>query len=208
MTQCPDHQNADKHNADKHSTDYPSTNNFGTSHLGAHHCHVHHNTSIDQRIDDAKRHCHKQGGRFTPLRERVYRLILTAGKPLGAYDLINALQQLRTHTPSVSDKNNNTKNNNTDRTIAPPTVYRSLDFLLQHGLIHQLNSISSYVPCCHPRQSHTAAFLICTHCKRVQELSDPPVNELIRHSQAKFHFLVQKSMLELSGVCNDCQASA
>lgn len=196
MTQCTDNPNTNHHNSDNSSTD----------HLSTHHCHVYHHTSIDQRIDDAKRHCQKQGGRFTPLRERVYRLILTARKPLGAYDLISALQQLCATDTRTSNKTTN-KKTDANRTIAPPTVYRSLDFLLQHGLIHQLNSISSYVPCCHPRQSHTAAFLICTHCKRVQELSDPPVNELIRHSQAKFHFLIQKSMLELSGVCNDCQAS-
>ncbi len=58
-----------------------------------------------------------------------------------------------------------------DRPAAPPTVYRTLDFLLEKGLIHRLTSINAYIPCCHPREGHQAAFLICTDCKSVKEAS-------------------------------------
>ena len=33
---------------------------------------------------------------------------------------------------------------------APPTVYRALDFLLEHGFIHKLASINAFVGCHHP----------------------------------------------------------
>ncbi len=71
---------------------------------------------------------------------------------MGAYDLLAKIKS------------------NADRPAAPPTVYRTLDFLLEKGLIHRLTSINAYIPCCHPREGHQAAFLICTDCKSVTEV--------------------------------------
>lgn len=163
------------------------------THTHSHHCHVHSDGSLEERINEAKTLCHVEGGRFTALREDIYRLILSAGRPLGAYDLINILQQQRIQT---GQKPSN---------VAPPTVYRSLDFLLEFGLIHQLNSINAYIPCCHPRAEHAAAFLICQKCSKVQELSNPPVSQMIEFSQQTLDFAVKKSMIELSGICHDCR---
>ena len=137
-------------------------------HACTHHHNVHHTHDPKERLQEAKAHCQSRGVRFTPLREEVYLLILTADKPLGAYDLISALQNSRQKT--------NAKNKN----VAPPTIYRSLEFLLGEGLIHQLSSINAYVPCCHPRSQHAAAFLICKSCNGVEECSNMPVDLLGR----------------------------
>lgn len=67
-------------------------------------------------------------GRMTAQRRDVLGLILQADAPVGAYDL---LEQLRV----------------SDRRPAPPTVYRALDFLLEHGLIHRIERLSAFVPC-------------------------------------------------------------
>lgn len=131
--------------------------------------------------------------RFTPLRQAVYQLILDADKPLGAYELMHQLQ-----------KKQDAKNGN--KTIAPPTIYRSLEFLLQLGLIHQLTSINAFIPCCHPRQNHTAAFLICNNCQNVQELSNLPIHEILDFSQNHANFAVKKSTIELQGLCHACQS--
>ena len=72
---------------------------------------------VEVQITQIKQDCQAQGLRFTALREQVYRLILLAAQPIGAYELLDLLQ-------SASEK-----------VVAPPTVYRSLDFLLRHGLI-------------------------------------------------------------------------
>lgn len=160
-----------------------------------HHCSVHQD-DIDTRLDHAKSLCESLGGRFTALRQEVYRLILTSNKPLGAYDLISQLQEMRKN--ALSDKKIN---------VAPPTVYRSLEFLLSFGLIHQLNSINAFIPCCHPRQNHAAAFLICEHCQSVEECSNVPINEMISFSQKDAGFVVKKSVIELLGCCARCRAS-
>ncbi len=153
---------------------------------------------VTERLTAAKEQCRLRGVRFTPLRQQIYALVLQASKPVGAYDLITQLQQMRT---AIGD---NTKDQ-TQKNVAPPTVYRSLEFLLSEGLIHQLTSINAYVPCCHPRAQHTAAFLICEQCQRVQECSSLPVQEMMSFAEQDVGFTVAHSVIELSGRCQACQ---
>lgn len=160
-----------------------------------HHHNVHHtHGDVEQRLAEAKAYCLARGSRFTPLREEVYALILAAAKPMGAYDLISALQSSRQLDASAKRTN-----------IAPPTVYRSLEFLLNEGLIHQLSSMNAYVPCCHPRAAHAAAFLICQHCQSVEECSNIPVDDILNFATHDANFTVKHSVIELKGVCRDCQ---
>lgn len=159
----------------------------------SHHHNVHQTHDPKARLSEAKALCQSRGVRFTPLREEVYLLILSANKPLGAYDLISALQSNRQKTHA--------KNKN----VAPPTVYRSLEFLLAEGLIHQLSSINAYVPCCHPRSQHAAAFLICKKCHSVEECSNMPVDSIIEFAKQDAKFAIERTVIELKGVCHACQ---
>lgn len=137
-------------------------------------------------LAQAEQHCRQQGVRLTPLRREVLALILSAKKPVGAYDLLAQL-------------------GHDDRPAAPPTVYRSLDFLMEHGFIHRLASINAYLSCCHPAHRHQSIFLICTACQRTDEL---PVGQLATPLQAltaQQQFQVAQSLIELSGLCQDCQ---
>lgn len=153
---------------------------------------------VMERLTTAKEQCRLRGVRFTPLRQQIYALVLQASKPVGAYDLITQLQQMRT---AIGDDAQDQMQKN----VAPPTVYRSLEFLLSEGLIHQLTSINAYVPCCHPRAQHTAAFLICEQCQRVQECSSLPVQEMMSFAEQDMGFIVARSVIELSGRCQACQ---
>lgn len=154
---------------------------------------------VAKRLEAAKEQSRLRGVRFTPLRQQIYTLVLQANKPVGAYDLITQLQQIRLESTDES------ANKQTQKNVAPPTVYRSLDFLLSEGLIHQLTSLNAYVPCCHPRAQHTAAFLICQHCQRVQECSSLPVQEMMSFAEQDIGFVVDHSVIELSGRCQNCQ---
>ena len=171
-------------------------------------------SDVNERLMAAKEQCRASGARFTPLRQQIYQLVLQANKPVGAYDLITQLQQMRLNEPEVENvasssqtinQTTNQTNSQAPKNVAPPTVYRSLDFLLSEGLIHQLTSINAYVPCCHPRAQHTAAFLICAQCQRVQECSSLPVQEIMSFAQQDVGFMVERSVIELSGRCQACQ---
>ncbi|MFC0820315.1 transcriptional repressor [Moraxella marmotae] len=169
-----------------------STHSCQHSHHHDHHHDVYHNNP-HERLQQAKTYCVERGARFTPLREEVYKLILEADKPMGAYDLISALQNSRQNSDTAKKTN-----------IAPPTVYRSLEFLLNEGLIHQLSSMNAYIPCCHPRDQHVAAFLICQDCKKVEECSTLPVNSVMDFAAHDAQFTVKNSVIELKGTCRDC----
>lgn len=159
---------------------------------------------VAQRLASAKEDCRKRGVRFTLLRQQIYQLVLTANQPVGAYDLITQLQQMRL-LDNAADSTDDSSGKQTPKNVAPPTVYRSLEFLLSEGLIHQLTSINAYVPCCHPRAQHTAAFLICEQCRRVQECSSLPIQEMMIFAEQDVGFKVARSVIELSGHCQDCQ---
>ena len=170
-----------------------STTTAATDPLTERVSHNHHTLSpaaIEQRIATAKQSCAAQGVRFTPLREQVFRLVLQANQPIGAYDLLAQLQKM------------------SEKTLAPPTIYRSLDFLLENGFIHQLSSSNAFFACCQPDDKHTAAFLICQCCGEVEEFAHTTVTHAITEVAKNSHFKVNTSVIELLGICRNCQHCA
>lgn len=148
---------------------------------------VHDHSHMPQdRLDDIAAYCKIKGLRFTPLRQKIYELIVLAKKPVGAYELLDKLATER-------------------KRAAPPTVYRSLEFLLEHGFVHRLATTNTYIPCCHPRQPHQAAFLICENCHSVQEFSKEPLFSELQELINKDGFVVKESVIEITGLCQSCQ---
>ena len=132
--------------------------------------------------------CRERGLRLTPLRERVLRLIAGSPRPVKAYEL---LELMRTEQGPT----------------APPTVYRALDFLLENGFIHKLESVAAFVGCHHPRLSHSAPFLICDRCQHTVELEDEQVVRLLAERAAALGFVSLAQTLEVHGVCATCSRS-
>lgn len=141
---------------------------------------------IADYIAQVEQQCRQDGVRLTPLRREVLALVLSAKKPIGAYDLLAQLGR-------------------EGRPAAPPTVYRSLDFLMEQGCIHRLASINAYLPCCHPAHRHQSVFLICTVCQHTEELPLDSLAQPLQVLTAQQQFKVQHSLIELSGLCQDCQ---
>lgn len=148
---------------------------------------VHDHGSVEQRILQAEQQCLKEGVRLTPLRKEVLSLIFTAQGPMGAYDLLAKLKS------------------RSERPAAPPTVYRTLDFLLEQGFVHRLASINAFIPCCHPREGHQAAFLICQKCHSVHETSANALFDELADVSSQGQFQAKSSIIEISGICRQCQ---
>jgi Fur family zinc uptake transcriptional regulator len=139
-------------------------------------------------LDHADRICAARGARLTDLRRVVLGLILQAEAPRGAYDLLEALRGSRGNA-------------------APPTVYRALDFLLEHGLIHKLERLSAYIGCVaedHGEHAHAAQFLICRACGRVTELEDEGVAHALADAASRAGFALSLATMEAEGTCADC----
>lgn len=160
-----------------------------TNHSHQNCVHDTHTHSIAKRISEAELECQRRGVRWTALRRDVLTLILQAAQPVGAYDLLAKMAHQ-------------------GRPPAPPTVYRSLDFLLEQGFIHRLTSINAFVPCCHPRDGHQAAFLICTRCHRVDEAESHDLQQVLESLAKQGGFLPQQTTIEVAGLCVSCQQTA
>lgn len=130
--------------------------------------------------------CAERGLRLTPLRERVLGLIASSAHPVKAYDLLSR----------ISDEKS--------APAAPPTVYRALDFLLENGFIHKLESINAYLACHQPRIRHSAPFLICDGCGLAVEMEDERATTLLTAQARALGFQPQAQTLEVHGRCARC----
>jgi Fur family zinc uptake transcriptional regulator len=89
---------------------------------------------------------------------------------------------------------------------APPTVYRALDFLQQHGLVHRIASLNAFTGCNHAHERHTGMFLICQGCRNVAELTSDGVSGAVAQATAKEGFLPVETTIEVAGLCPRCQS--
>ncbi|MCB1788811.1 MAG: transcriptional repressor [Gammaproteobacteria bacterium] len=144
-----------------------------------------HRHCMHEALRTAEHLCASQGVRLTAIRRRVLELIWRSHRPSGAYELLEQLAA-EGHKPS------------------PPTVYRALEFLLAHGLVHKINSRNAYVGCSHAGESHVAQIFICDRCSNTTEQADDAVERRIRRNARDLHFHIREQTVEIAGLCPRC----
>jgi Fur family zinc uptake transcriptional regulator len=130
--------------------------------------------------------CAEKNARMTTTRESVLRLLWQSYRPLGAYQLQDQLAEML------------------GKPIAPPTVYRAIEFLLQLGLIHRIHSLNAYIGCPFPNSGHSNLFMICTQCGSAAEVAHNTVNNVLQSTCDKLNFTLQSQSIELFGLCPRC----
>lgn len=139
---------------------------------------------LTENLRQAEKLCEQRGGRLTPLRRKVLTLLLESEGPAKAYDLLSQLGD--------------------DGAAKPPSVYRSLDFLLEMGLAHRIESLNAFVACGHWDHGHAAVFLICDSCGSAGELhAGDSVKKLTQEVEAT-KFKMRNAVIEVRGRCPDC----
>lgn len=144
--------------------------------------HVHH---AGEYVREVERACEERGLRLTPLRADVLRLVAAVAQPVKAYDLLAKISESKAAS-------------------APPTVYRALDFLLENGFIHKLESINAFIACHHPSVRHTVPFLICDGCHAAIEMEDEAIGRHLDERARALGFVPQAQTLEVHGLCAAC----
>ncbi|AUH02287.1 zinc uptake transcriptional repressor Zur [Pectobacteriaceae bacterium CE70] len=135
----------------------------------------------------AEQLCQQRCVRLTPQRQEVLRLMAQQPGAISAYDLLDLL---RVSEPQAK----------------PPTVYRALDFLLEQGFIHRVESTNSYVLCHHfEEHNHTSALFICDRCGQVTERQTVGVEENLQQLAKQSDFILRHSVVEAHGLCSACQ---
>jgi Fur family transcriptional regulator, zinc uptake regulator len=145
-----------------------------------------HEFCVESAVSLARSLCQEKGIRLTPLRERVLELVWSSHRPIGAYEILDVLRSERGGA-------------------APPTAYRALDFLMENGLIHRVESLNAFVGCADAGHRHGGQFLICQNCGKALELQDKSLDIAIAEVARKAGFSIDSRTIELIGTCPFCR---
>ncbi|MEX1033953.1 MAG: Fur family transcriptional regulator [Cellvibrionaceae bacterium] len=149
-----------------------------------------HQRCIDTALASARALCIERGVRLTLQREQVLRLVWQSHKPLGAYPLMEMLSSATT------------------KPVAPPTVYRALEFLSEQALIHKIHSLNAFVGCSEPGSHHQSRFLICRHCEVAVECGSGELDAALAKTAAVAGFTAEEQSVEIVGLCPTCKDCA
>ena len=134
--------------------------------------------------------CRERGVQFTEIRRRLLEALWHAGQPIGAYDLMPHLEAAL------------------GKRLAPPTVYRALEFLMELGLVRRIESLNAFVPCAHPDHPHACVFFVCERCSASIEVENRALERLIAEDATALGFEVSQRVVELQGMCTHCRSAA
>ena len=150
------------------------------------HTNHNHQSCINQALKSAEKICRQKNIRLTPIRRRIFELIWSNHKAVGAYELLETLHLEDPKAKAV-------------------TIYRALDFLLAAGLVHKIESLNAFIGCLKPETVHNAVLLICNQCKQTDEVEAQQVYNSIYQLAKQNAFMPQNISLELHGCCKTCQ---
>jgi len=135
-------------------------------------------------MKDAKKLSKIEREKLTPQREAVLQVILEREDHPTANDIFEAA---RRRLPTISHA----------------TVYNSLRYLRESGLVHEISfgdSASRY-----DRETERHDHAICTVCGRLVDFDLPEAAELMRAAARKSRFKPESVHLTLRGLCPDCR---
>tara|TARA_B100000989_G_scaffold118245_1_gene87051 strand:- start:859 stop:1347 length:489 start_codon:yes stop_codon:yes gene_type:complete len=147
-----------------------------------------HSLCIKDALADADKVCGSKGVRLTPQRRAIFEIVWSSHKPIGAYEILEILAKKTKSRP------------------APMTVYRALDFLIEQCLVHRIASLNAYMGCSHPGKHHGSCFLICDNCGQAAQIVDDKFENIISQEADRVGFTINLNLVEVSGVCSQCQA--
>ncbi len=150
--------------------------------------HNHQSCSADV-LRNADRLVQETGLRLTPVRRRTLEILLEEHRAMGAYQLLERLSQDGFGKQS-------------------PVVYRALDFLVEHGLVHRVSRLNAFAACMQPGVAHAPAFFICTKCDTVAEAPAFDVSDALEQAGDQMGFRVERMSIEAVGTCPGCQSEA
>ena len=136
--------------------------------------------------DKMEKYCEENDLRLTPLRRKVFEILIRDHKPLGAYQILEILKK-------------------EGFASSPPVAYRTLDFLIEKGFAHKIQGLNSFISCSFAGCEHFPAFIICRKCDNVAEIKSE--NAFPTESDSALDFKIENAMIEILGTCSACDVS-
>jgi Fur family zinc uptake transcriptional regulator len=140
---------------------------------------------VERALEAAAARVTAGGGRLTRPRRRILELLLAAGAPVGAYDLM-------AHFHSGA------------RVAKPATVYRALHFLETCGLVHRLSTLKAYVACDPDQPAAATTFLLCDCCGACRPIPSADAGPL-EAAAAAAGYVIERITFEAQGRCAACR---
>jgi Fur family zinc uptake transcriptional regulator len=124
------------------------------------------------------------GKTLTPQRLAIYRALETAKDPLTAYELKDQVNHLSKESFNIS------------------TIYRVLDFWTELGLIHKIDSSSTFIVCNDEHRNHVHVLQHCTQCQSVKESCE--ISSLMKMPESASFLIDTHQVIEIQGQCAKC----
>ncbi len=144
-----------------------------------------HKKCVSEALATASQLCVVRGVHLTPIRQQVLELIWESHKAVKAYELLDRIKPMMD-------------------AAKPATIYRALDFLIEQGLIHRVESLNAFVGCSCSAYQHEQLLLICNNCQDVEERQAPEVMQALSKEIKLADFIVHSKAIEVHGVCTKC----
>ena len=139
-------------------------------------------------LSHAEALCRARKQRLTPMRRQVLNALASSHRPIGAYEIMDIV---------AADGSR----------PAPITVYRALDFLIEQGLVHRIESRNAFLACARRHESGAVvAFLICEKCGAVGEAPAGAIMQTVGAAAKSVGFTAKMSVIEITGLCAHCQS--
>lgn len=132
-------------------------------------------------------YCQQHAIKLTPLRQQVLNILSQQTQPLTAYAVLDLLKVDNPKAQVMS-------------------VYRTLEFLQTHELVHRIENLNAFMVCSHLAECHVSHWLICKVCGATKEYITKSFQQAIKQIEDNTGFKVNNPTIELMGVCTHCQS--
>jgi Fur family transcriptional regulator, zinc uptake regulator len=149
------------------------------------HLHTH---DADHRFAAARAVMEAAGEQWTDMRAAVYAAVSTAGAPLSAYDIAEAVSSAQ------------------GRRVAANSVYRILDLFVQHHVVKRIESRNAYIASAHPEADADCIFLVCDRCGNTDHIDNTQISADVRTAASRHGFIPVRPVIEVHGRCARCAA--
>ena len=128
--------------------------------------------------------CLDSGRSATPQRMTIIDALDSSGKNLSAYELLDLL-------------------NDKGQLFNISTIYRVLDFWIEMGIVHKINSSNTYLICNDKHTHHFHLLLQCSNCKSVEESCQ--ISAQLSLPESNKFSIKDGQVIEFIGLCNNCK---
>lgn len=140
---------------------------------------------MNDSIKTFEEYCDTHDLRVTPPRMTAFKIVHSTKTPITAYEVLEEMGK-------------------TLKSPKPPTAYRALDFLAEHGFVHRIESLNAYVPCDVNHKHDGSQFMICDSCESVEEIHLCHLPQKLQDKVDAEKFTMHHWNVEVHGTCAKC----